>query len=125
MIEILFLIFGLIIAIDDEVTSLIEEFSPKLLIGFMGDISDDIAYQIITSTNLDSTDDDYNDETELDTVIFSINLTSFFTFFSSMSTDLAFNTVESLTVVSSPFIVIIILGFDNTLNESYNGNLAS
>ena len=125
MIEILFLIFGLIIAIDDEVTSLIEEFSPKLLMGFMGDISDDIAYQIITSTNLDSTDDDYNDETELDTVIFSINLTSFFTFFSSMSTDLAFNTVESLTVVGSPFIVIIILGFDNTLNESYNGNLAS
>ncbi len=100
MIEILFLIFGLIIAIDDEVTSLIEEFSPKLLIGFMGDISDDIAYQIITSTNLDSTDDDYNDETELDTVIFSINLTSFFTFFNSMSTDLAFNTVESLTVVN-------------------------
>lgn len=125
MATLIVLILGLLIAIDDEVSTLLEQFTPTLIIGFIGDASDDIAYQIITSTNLDSTDDDYNDETELDTIVFSINLTSFFTFFSSISTDLAFNTIESLTVVSSPFIIIILFGFDNILNETYNGRLAA
>lgn len=123
--SLLFLVIGTIISIDDDFIELTEQFNSKFLIGFAGGLTDDFAYQTVASTSLDMTEEDYNEEIEIDMIFFSANLTSFFTLFSSVSTDLAFNTIESFTAVSAPLVTILLTGLDNSLNESYNGSLAA
>ena len=119
------LILGTIVSIEDDFIEMTEQFNLSLLIGFAGDITDDIAYQITASTSLDITEEAFNNESEIDMVLLSASLVSFLTFFSATSSDLAFNSIESFVVITMPLISFLVIGLDNTLNESYNGSLAA
>ena len=125
MILLSFLIVSGIISLDDEFIELTEQFTTGLLVGFTGNVAEDLIYQTATSASLDSTDEDCNDDTDIDLLTFSSNFNSFFTFFSTVGGDLAFDTIESFTAVSSALTGLFIIGLDNALSESYNSTLAA
>ena len=120
-----FLIISSIISIDDEFIEMTEQFTSTFLVGFTGNVAEDLIYQTATSASLDSTDEDCNDDTDIDLIIFSSNFNSFFTFFSTVGGDLAFDTIESFTAVSAAMTGLFIIGLDNALSESYNATLAA
>ena len=120
-----FLIVSSIISIDDDFIEITEQFTSNFLVGFTGNIAEDLIYQTATSASLDSTDEDCNDDTDIDLIIFSCNFNSFFTFFSTVGGDLAFDTIESFTAVSAALTGLFIIGLDNALSESYNATLAA
>ena len=76
MLMILLTIIGSVYSITDDFIDVVLDLSGELLIGFEGEIWDDLAYQIIIATNIDAFADDNNDDSE--DISISTNLMSFF-----------------------------------------------
>ena len=125
MLLLIFLIISCIVSLDDEFIEFTEQFTTGLLVGFTGNVAEDLMYQTAVSASLDSTYEECNDDTDIDLLTFSSNFNSFFTFFSTVGGDLAFDTIESFTAVSSALTGLFIIGLDNALSESYNSTLAA
>lgn len=118
------LIFGSVILLTDEFLEVVESLTGELTLGFEGEILEDLTYQTMISSNMDCLGEDTGDDSVNEDIATSSGFISFFTFLSSVNADLASNLTESLTAVIAPFLIIIVLGFDNVMNESYNGTIA-